>query len=279
MVRYRVGIGSSNANIPARLAISGSGAYNTFGAARLDLFNTVDNSGFLQHVSDSGDWQIATSGGATRMVIDGFGNVGIGTASPGARLTVSGSGAFNATAGMARFDLVNPVWGSGISQYLTDTGLWQIARTDGTTRMVINPSGNVGIGTATPSAQLQIAGTGTNGFALGVEGNVTQNLDKGGFIKALVFVNPFLLPQNYIVRCWNGVTGASTGNCGFSVTRTSAGNYRVHFGFPVNNRFLAVSSYSGVTVGANTCCDPDEVGVGATNGSTDDDTAFFLIIF
>ena len=43
-------------------------------------------------------------------------------------------------------------------QHVTDAGLWQIASTSGATRMVITPSGNVGVGTASPTSKLHVEG-------------------------------------------------------------------------------------------------------------------------
>jgi hypothetical protein len=87
--------------------------------------------------------------------------VGIGTTTPSAKLTVGGSGAYN-TSSAARFDLVNSVANAGYLQNVTDTGLWQLATTAGATRMVVDPSGNVGIGTITPSATLQVRANNQN---------------------------------------------------------------------------------------------------------------------
>ncbi len=150
-----VGIGTPMPS--AKLTLSGAGAYNAPGAARFDLFNSAADTGFLQHVTNTGLWQIATTGGATRMVIDPSGNVGIGTDAPTARLTVSGSGAYNDLTA-ARFDLFNSAWENGFLQHVTDAGLWQIATTAGATRMAIDPAGLVGIGTTTPPHQLGIVG-------------------------------------------------------------------------------------------------------------------------
>lgn len=64
-----------------------------------------------------------------------------------------------------------------------------------------------------------------------------------GGAKAMVFVNG----DGTILRCYNGVTGATTGNCGFTVSRgvVPAGRYSVDFGFNVSNRFYSVSANSG----------------------------------
>lgn len=107
--------------------------------------------------------------------------------------------------------------------------------------------GSVGIGTANPGAKVQISGTGPNGFSLGVEGSVTQNRDKGGFVKALVYLNG----DGTIIRCFNSFNSSTSGGCGFTSGRASAGTsgfYFVDFGFPVNDRFWSLTVTS-VTVG------------------------------
>ncbi|HET8677933.1 MAG TPA: tail fiber domain-containing protein, partial [Blastocatellia bacterium] len=83
-------------------------------------------------------------------------NVGIGTATPGAKLTVSGTGDFD-THGAARLDLINTAAPISYLMHVTNAGLWQVATTAGTSRLAINTSGNVGIGTTTPSASLHVS--------------------------------------------------------------------------------------------------------------------------
>src|SRR5262249_25040025 len=155
---------------------------------------------------------------------------------PPAKLSVSGSGPYNAV-GAPRFDLFNTVFGDGFLQHVTDAGIWQIATTAGATRMVINSFGSVGIGTVTPGAQLTINGSGTNGFSLGVNGSAGQNLTGGGFVKAMVRVDPFLPADQYITDCWNSQANLAATNCSSSVTRQAPGSYTVNFGFPVDGRF------------------------------------------
>lgn len=96
-------------------------------------------------------------GNTTQMSILPGGNVGIGTASPTGKLTVSGAGAFNA-AGAARFDLVNAAANKGYFQHVLDDGRWQLG-TGNTTRILIDNNGNVGIGTSAPTLELQVADT------------------------------------------------------------------------------------------------------------------------
>jgi hypothetical protein len=200
----------------------------------------VDTTGGWLGTRSNHPLHFFTNGSLQQMTLATNGHFGIGTITPTAKLTVSGSGVFNSSTA-ARFDLFNTVSGNGFLQNVTDGGLFQIATTAGSTRMVIDPNGNVGVGTAAPQAKLQIAGTGTNGFTLGVEGNVTQNREKGGFAKAMVYVNG----DGTILRCYNGLTGASTGNCGFAVTHLGIGNHDITTPFQINDRFYSVSVNSG----------------------------------
>ncbi len=70
------------------------------------------------------------------------------------------------------------------------------------------------------------------------DGNVTQSRDKGGMVKAMVYMNG----DGTLIRCYNGVTGSSSGNCGFTASRVGSlsGLYQIDFGFQVTDRFIAV---------------------------------------
>ena len=68
-------------------------------------------------------------------------------------------------------------------------------------------------------------------------GNITQPRDKGGLVKAMIYVNG----DGTIARCFNGMTNSSSGGCGFSVSRSGAGVYVVNFGFQVNDRFYSLT--------------------------------------
>lgn len=72
-----------------KLRVSGTGAFNAGAPARIDIINTL-GAGFLQHVTDQGLWQLATTNGLTRIVVDNSGQVGIGTTTPNQKLEVNG---------------------------------------------------------------------------------------------------------------------------------------------------------------------------------------------
>jgi hypothetical protein len=100
---------------------------------------------------------------------------------------------------------------------------------NGQPTMTVDTTGNVGVGTTAPRATLDVAG------------NAVQDRDKGGMVKAMLYVDGTLTNPT-ILRCYNGSTGASTGNCGFTVTRYFDGIYVVNVGFQVSDRFISVAA-------------------------------------
>jgi len=134
----------ANANATATSGILG---YNT---------NQSTNEGFMT-------FGTRNSGGTfgERMRIDSSGNVGIGTSSPTRLLTINGATGvplFNING----YDTIS--WDN--STQLNFGGItasqWTVLKlyTGGSERMRIDSSGNVGIGTTSPTATLQVIGTG-----------------------------------------------------------------------------------------------------------------------
>jgi hypothetical protein len=115
----------------------------------------------------SGVLQLATNGSTTAMTISTAQNVGIGTASPSAKLSVAGN--IETVAATNRY-LKASGWISNQTGQDADFGATDVGFTAkfGTNlcfitasaeRMRIDSSGNVGIGTASPGFPLQVSGT------------------------------------------------------------------------------------------------------------------------
>ncbi len=99
------------------------------------------------------------TGGSESMRIDSSGNVGIGTTSPGSKLSIGGTtGSYSSGIGFEPTGTGARVYRTFIA---TDGGFRFDDVTAGfLTRLAITSSGNVGIGTTSPDAKLQVAGGG-----------------------------------------------------------------------------------------------------------------------
>jgi hypothetical protein len=224
---------------------------------------------------------------------DTGGNVGIGTANPTSRLEIAAQDGLKIRGFQPFLTLTDTntnrrsifAGGNGDFGFYPDSFIGFSPAV-----LIKNNSGNVGIGVSDPTSKLEVAssgagikatsqgnavigyssapgfaaiygentsnaagsgvyGRGTNGYAMYAEGNAGQSIDKGGWVKAMLFV----LADGTIARCYNGLTGASTGNCGFSivVTTGSLGGtpailwYTVNTPFDVSNRFSSATSVGG----------------------------------
>ena len=142
------------------LSVTGVATFSAGAAGTPSITTTGDtNTGMWFPAADT----IAfTEGGVESVRIDSSGNMGIGTASPTGKLHVSGfvlSGGQNYS---ARFsDAVNSTYSithqSGLTNLITDTAM--AFYTSNAEKMRIDTSGNVGIGTSSPSYKLQVSST------------------------------------------------------------------------------------------------------------------------
>jgi hypothetical protein len=157
-----VGIGTSSpaTKLDVNGAITSSGSANPY----LALNNGTAIS-YVQVSSGALDVRVGganpitfNTNSAERMRIDASGNVGIGTASPAARVDLGYTGGTVALRisrdASNRLDFYQ---GGGVSYIDSSPASAQLAfATVGTERMRINASGNVGIGTTAPSTKLHV---------------------------------------------------------------------------------------------------------------------------
>ena len=195
-----------------------------------------------------------TVNGTERMRIDSAGNVGIGTSSPRARLHVDYSttdNTFNTLISSFRPNLVLEDRSSGATDYqiFVDSNTLQFRYGDASTNatlsseaMRINNTGKIGIGTSSPSYQLQLstdsaAKPSTNTWTIASDArikNVTGEYTKG--LDAVCALRPITYKYN--------------GKCGFEDTETE--NISIIAQEAVNHFPECVGSFKGELDGEET---------------------------
>ena len=186
----------------------------TQGAADKAPIYSLFRSGVNEHVMWAGSgtirWGIATDPAgytdaqlltATKFGIDSSGNVGIGTTSPGAKLSIAGTG------GAAAINLTE----TGVRNWAIRSGgaftnVFDIADlTAGQSRLAIDSSGNVGIGTASPGTQLHVerAGGTSNAEYLRLR---NTSAGTGSAVGIEQYVSANTVATGRIQHAWNGTT-------------------------------------------------------------------------
>ncbi len=159
--------GGSINNTPIGASTANTGAFTTLGATGVATFSAGSVS--APAITTTGDTNTGiffpaadtiafTEGGVESMRIDSSGNVGIGTSSPNATMQLNGSSAGLRITGVTNTSgLLLGVREDGQEVQLLNSanGAFRFG-TNNTERMRIDSSGNVGIGTSSPGARLDI---------------------------------------------------------------------------------------------------------------------------
>jgi hypothetical protein len=121
---------------------------------------------------------------------------------------------------------------------------------------VYGENDSTGLGVAGRSTNgTGVLGESSSGWAFNASGNTTQTRNANGFVKAMAFVDPVNSSSDPIRQCFNSqlqASQATSDDCGFTYSETSAGRANVNFGFRVLDRFIsATPTASIVSVGVN----------------------------
>lgn len=122
--------------------------------------NTGTLPSLILNNTGTGDLLTASASGTTRLVVTNAGSVGIGTSSPGYRLTVSGGSTSLASSNWLYFGNAATLYGDGTSTTLdapNASGALTF-NTAGTARARISSTGLFGIGTTSPQGRLDVQG-------------------------------------------------------------------------------------------------------------------------
>jgi hypothetical protein len=231
-----VGIGTA---APATKLTVNAGFYgieHTDGVRSLGTF--LNSSGGWIGTRSNHPLHFFTNDGGQQMTLTQAGQLGIGTTTPlgGYLLDVTGpirsagntthfvAQTTGGTNSWARFYMrgSSQSWFVGTSQNFNGNQLYVGDETYGQTRLSIQPAGG----------------------PIYMQGNITQDLGGYGSPKAMVFLNG----DGTIIRCYNGLTGATTGGCGFTSGRIfGEGSYYLIFPFDISSRFFSLTV-------ENNCC-------------------------
>ena len=125
------------------MAIFNGTAEGWYAFSRANANNTDAYDGGMSYNGDR-DLKFHTNAGATRMTIDGSGNVGIGTSSPTSKLHLATTGSEEIGIGLQNSQRYYGIQTTGGALTIKDVSA------GGTERLRIDSSGRVGIGTASP---------------------------------------------------------------------------------------------------------------------------------
>jgi len=267
------GVGHTQVTIDANGNTATNGAVTAGGAitAGGGLFASVSGGGTAAFASSDTGTGVFGSGGIGVLAENSGGGYGLYGQATGK----SGQGVRGESFGNTGSNGYGPDGVDGITHSAAGSGVAGVNDAPGGTG-VYGVSTNGGYGFVTPS-------------------NVQQARYAGGWVKAMVFVDPFTSNGTAITRCYNSQTAGSdvyTPPCGFTILHEQQGEDLVDFGFQVNDRFVQATAFGGT--GMVTCIlDPNNSCLAdgffpptETQIVTDTfasfalvDTAFWIIVF
>jgi|GEM_PF-2441581 len=250
-------------------------------------------SNFINGVGEFGVYDYTAN--TARLFINATGSVGINTSVPQFTMDIQNSDATGAGANIFRMRTpsVNGAvmhfqstaanghdWGFG-SNFITGTGEFGFYDyTAGAARVFITGTGNVGIGTNAPTANLEVAGAAKFNSTVNVTGaltsgahTVTGNITASGTVTATSFVgsgaNLTNLPAGLTVGA--SVTGSTTAAILYATQQSSVANTSAIFsnGFSTGLRGDSTVNTSGIASGVlGTAQGPNSYGVFGINVSS-----------
>jgi len=257
-IGFGPGLGASSSNISIQTSNSNVGIGTVSPMAKLHVYGTLIATGISQLGSGGSNVLLTSSSG---------GNVGIGTSSPAEKLHVEGGNSYTPI----RFDgngnysgyLYNDGGGIGIKDssgtnignliYLHTAGNNMRLYTSGSERIRIDSSGNVGIGTSSPTAKLHIQSSDNAATANLV---YLENIGSGGSEGVSIKFNPMFNAESMIA---SNREGALANAC----------NLTFHTYSNTTNEAMRITSAGNVGIGTTTPSGIFEVfeqGAGRTTG-------------
>jgi len=198
-------------------------ATNALDAANADALGRVAASSYARlNFLNSGD--LRTSG-----------NAAFGSLAPNTRLTLSGGAPWTSNGWTASMNMQNA---SALGWEANGSGQrFGVGQTNGGLYFFRTISG---FGSTLTPAQVDMQITDN--------GDIAQPVERNGAMKAMVAVTA----SGAIARCYNGVSGSSSGNCGIVITpQLTAGFFYVDFPFQVSNRFWLVTNVEGLQMSSD----------------------------
>lgn len=265
----------------------------TAGDAALNFGNGGANYIFAGNTSNIMAFAVNSS---ERMRIDGSGNVGIGTTSPIARLDVAGANSRIRTDLSTTTTVVTTsnVGGGTYQNYAMDVLSYDF-RTLGTSKVVVDSVGNVGIGLSSPSlyGKLAVVGTGTVISAVGGDGTSETQINFYANTAARISNQantPLIFGTNTLERMRINASGnVSIGNTNdsyklevngtlktqgdFILSSSTGSKIYLYYASATNNNYITAGSGGEMKFGTGTSAPADRmtidnvgnVGIGTTS--------------